>query len=98
MSRRVLVSYKVKAERVSEHEELVRAVFAELTATAPAGIRYGAFKRPDGVSFVHFALVDAEQNPLDSIAAFKAFGARIKERCEEPPVVTELSEIGAFGL
>jgi hypothetical protein len=98
MARQVIVQYKVKAERLEEHEALVRAVFAELAEKAPEGIRYGAFKRPDGVSFVHVALVSAEQNPLETIAAFKKFGERIKERCEEPPQVVELTPVGRFGL
>src|SRR5258708_1137433 len=46
--------------------------------------RYSAFKESDGVSFVHVAFVSAEKNPLDGIAAFKAFTAGIKERCEAP--------------
>jgi hypothetical protein len=96
--RRVLVSYKVKRERVEEHERLVRAVFAELGQAAPPGIRYGAFKHPDGVSFVHIAFVEAAANPLDAIAAFAAFTAKIRERCDEPPQVTELTEVGAYGL
>ena len=96
--RRVIVRYKVKPERVAEHEGLIRGVFDELAKTAPAGIRYGAFKQPDGVSFVHVAFVAAEKNPLDAIVAFKEFSARIKERCDEPPVVVDLAEIGTFGL
>lgn len=98
MARQVMVRYKVKSDRVGEHEALIRDVFIELTKTAPAGIRYGAFRQTDGVSFVHIALIAAEKNPLDAIAAFKAFGERIKERCDELPVVTELTSIGAFGL
>ncbi|HEX4337318.1 MAG TPA: hypothetical protein VH062_15485 [Polyangiaceae bacterium] len=98
MARQVLVQYKVKADRVEEHEALIRNVFAELAATKPEGIRYGAFKRADGVSFVHVALVTADQNPLDAIKAFKAFGERIKERCDEPPEVADLKPIGVFEL
>lgn len=96
--RRLMVSYKVKPDRVAEHEALIRAVFGELASTAPAGIHYGAFKQPDGVSFVHIAFVSAEKNPLDAIAAFKAFTAQIKDRCDVPPAAVELSEIGAFEL
>ena len=97
-TRRVMVRYTVKPERVEEHEALIRAVFHELAEKAPAGIRYGAFKQPDGVSFVHVAFISAEKNPLDAIAAFKAFTARIRERCDDPPSTVELSEIGSFGF
>lgn len=96
--RRVMVSYKVKAERVEEHESLIRAVFDELRKSAPPGIRYGAFRQPDGLSFVHVAFVEAEKNPLLALAAFQAFTDRIKERCDSPPVTVDLTEIGAFGL
>jgi hypothetical protein len=98
MARKVVVQYKVKADRVSEHEGLIRDVFAELTRAAPAGIRYGAFKRADGVSFVHLAFISAEKNPLDSMPAFRKFSQGIKERCDVPPEVTDLTEVGAFGL
>ncbi len=98
MARQVLVRYKVKADRVVEHEALIRAVFAELVEASPSGIRYGAFKREDGLSFVHVAFIAAETNPLNTMASFKAFGERIKDRCDEPPEVVELKEIGAFGL
>jgi hypothetical protein len=93
-----MVSYKVKPERVAEHEGLVRAVFDALAASKPAGLRYGAFKRPDGVSFVHVAFVEAEKNPLDSLAEFKAFTAQIKDRIEEPPVTVELSAVATYGF
>lgn len=96
--RRVIVRYKVKPDRVEEHEGLIRAVFDELAKTAPPGIRYGAFKQPDGVSFVHIAFVEAEKNPLDAIAAFKAFGEKLKERCDEAPAVVDLKAVGAYGF
>ena len=70
----VMVRYKVKADRIEEHEGLIRKVFAELAESAPPGIRYGAFKLADGVSFVHIALITADKNPLDTLPAFKAFG------------------------
>src|SRR4051812_18290441 len=98
MARHVMVQYKVKADRIDEHEALIRDVFSELERTAPEGIRYGAFKRADGRRFVHFAFVAADKNPLDAIVAFKAFGERIKERCDELPEVIDLTEIGSFGL
>src|SRR5690349_3609895 len=98
MARRVLVRYQVKPERIAEHEALIRDVMAELASTTPPGIRYGAFKQPDGVSFVHLALIDADKSPLDSSPAFQAFTERIKERIVAPPDVVELTTIGAFGF
>jgi hypothetical protein len=93
-----MVRYRVKPERVAEHEALIRAVFDELARTDPPGLRYGAYKQADGVSFVHVAFVAGEKNPLDDCAAFKAFTANIRERCDELPVNVGLEEIGTFGL
>jgi hypothetical protein len=96
--RNVIVRYKVKRERVEEHEALLRAVFDELAKTAPPGIRYGAFKQPDGQTFVHIAFISAATNPLETIGAFKTFTADIRERCEVPPETTVLTEVGSYGI
>ena len=53
-------------------------------------------KLDDGVSFVHVASTEPGNNPLADVAAFQAFQADIGERCDEPPVVTELHEVGSF--
>jgi len=98
MARKVVVQYKVKADRLEEHEALIRDVFSELARTAPDGVRYSAFKRPDGLSFVHIAFISAERNPLDSLPAFQRFAERIKERCDLPPEVADLTEVGSFGF
>jgi hypothetical protein len=95
--KRVIVQYKVKSDRVAENEQLVRDVYDELARTQPAGLRYGTFKLPDGVSFVHFA-VHGDENPLQQIAAFQRFQEGIRDRCDEPPAVSQLEEIGSFRL
>jgi hypothetical protein len=94
--RRVMVRYKVKPERVQENEQLVREVYEELGRTRPEGFRYGTFKLEDGVSFVHLAVQDGDHNPLSEIAAFQRFQADIRGRCDEPPVVATLEEIGSY--
>jgi hypothetical protein len=96
--RSVIVRYKVKKDRLEEHVSLVRAVFDELAKSAPPGIRYAAFQQPDRVSFVHVAFIDARKNPLDAIAAFGAFTAKIRDRCEEMPEAIDLTPVGAFGF
>jgi hypothetical protein len=96
--RQVVVRYRVKKERVAEHEKLIGDVFEELRATDTKGIRYGAFRLPDGVSFMHVALIEGSQNPLDGIAAFKAFTKGIEERCDELPQAVALTPVGLYGL
>src|SRR5262249_60250456 len=96
---RVMVQYTVKPERAEENEDLVRAGYDELHETRPNGLRYATFKLDDGVSFVHLAEHDEEgPNQLTPLASFKRFQEGIAERCDEPPVVSEVSTIGAYRL
>jgi len=96
--RQVMVRYTVKVDRVEENEALVRAVYDELHRTAPAGLRYATFRLADGVSFMHLAVTETDdgRNPLLDLEAFARFQQAIGERCEQPPVVTELHEIGSY--
>jgi hypothetical protein len=95
---RVMVRYRVKPDRAAENVELVRAVYAELHSTRPAGLRYGTLRLEDGVSLVHFAETEDESDPLASTEAFQQFQDGIRERCEEAPVVSEVELIGSYGL
>jgi hypothetical protein len=96
--KRVMVRYKVKADRAGENQVLIETVFEELKDQRTSGLRYASFKLDDGVSFVHIASIETadDDNPLSRSAAFKAFQAEIKDRCVEPPVATELREIGSY--
>ena len=91
-----MVRYKVLPDRAGENETLVKAVYEQLARERPEGLHYATFKLPDGVTFIHPADTDGG-NPLTELAAFKAFQAGVRERCDEPPVVSELSEVGSFG-
>jgi hypothetical protein len=93
-----MVRYRCKPEQVAHNEELVRAVYAELHRREPAGLRYATFRLDDGVSFVHIAEIDGEDNPLAEIDAFAQFTAHIEERCDEPPHAAAIHEIGSFHL
>jgi hypothetical protein len=93
-----MVRYKVKPDQVARNEELVRAVYEELHHSRPDGIRYATFRLEDGVTFVHVAQIEVPENPLDELETFQEFGRDIRARCDEPPVVTDLHEIGAFRL
>jgi hypothetical protein len=96
--RNVIVRYRISPARVEENEELVRAVYAELREASPPGLRYATFLLSDGVSFVHVASHDddAGPNPLPDLPAFQRFQQELGERCDEPPVVTEMRQIGAY--
>jgi hypothetical protein len=91
-----MVRYRVKPDEAERNEQLVRAVYEELHRADPAGFRYATFRLDDGVSFVHIAEQEAEENPLAEIEAFKEFQKGIADRCDEPPVVTQLTEVGSF--
>jgi hypothetical protein len=68
-----VIRYKTKPECADENERLIREVFEELAVQQPKGLRYAAFRLDDGVSFLHVALLDREENPLTTSAAFGKF-------------------------
>ena len=94
-----MVRYKVQAGRAEENAALVRAVYAELAVNQPDGLHYATFRLPDGVSFLHLVVeTDEPGRILGTIDAFRAFTADIESRCDEPPVVTEVTLVGSFGI
>jgi hypothetical protein len=98
MSVAKVVRYTTKPEDADENERLIRKVFAELAEHDPGGIRYAAFRLEDGVSFVHVAIVAAEQNPLASTAAFGQFPSGLGERLAQGPVATDATVVGSYRL
>ena len=98
--KRVLVQYKVKAEKANENINFIKNVFKELKEKSPDGLKYASFHQPDGLSFVHIASIETEDgtNPLSESVAFKEFQKEIKERCEVPPAAVDLHEIGSYNF
>jgi hypothetical protein len=94
-----MIRYKVRPDRADENESLVKAVYEQLARERPEGLHYATFKLPDGVSFMHVVFeTDQPGRILNEVAAFKAFTADIEDRSEEPPVATELTLIGSYGV
>ncbi len=93
-----VVRYRTKPERAEENASLVRDVYAELADQQPAGLRYITFRLDDGVSFVHVAMLDDEENPLTKSPAFAKFQAGIRERCVEGPAAADASVVGAYRI
>ena len=95
MTRTVVVRYRTRPDAADENEQLISAVFEELAAAQPGGIRYFAV-RVDEATFVHTAVIDSDTNPLDDLPAFKAFTSGIAGRCEEPPAPASGRLVGSY--
>lgn len=94
-----IVRYKLKPGRVEENEQLVKAVFRELHKESPEGFNYATFKMEDGLSFTHIVVNEnSGSTPLTSLPAFKKFQEGIKDRCDELPLVSHVTEIGSYGF
>ena len=93
-----VIRYRTKPEQADENERLIREVFAELASKDPEGLHYATFRLDDGVSFVHVAVLDGDENPLASSPAFAAFQAGVADRCAEGPVPADATAIGNFHL
>jgi hypothetical protein len=93
-----VIQYKTKPESAAENERLIREVFAELAKQNPEGLRYAAFRFDDGVSFLHVAMLDGDENPLPRSAAFAEFQSGINERCAEGPAPSDATVIGSYRL
>lgn len=96
----LMVRYRVKADRAEENVAAVLAVFAELERQRPRGLRYATFRLPDGLSFLHLARIETADgtNPLLALEAFQRFAASVRDRCDEPPVSTPLTELASYRL
>ena len=73
-----------EAQGADANAALVEAVFAELNAKRPDGVRYMTL-RLEGDMFVHLVESDAVDgpSPLQQLDAFLAFQCGIRERCVE---------------
>jgi hypothetical protein len=95
MTRAVVVRYRTRPDAADDNERLIKAVFEELAAVQPGGIRYFTF-RADETTFVHTAIFDSDANPLEDLPAFQAFTSGLADRCEEPPAPTAGRLVGSY--
>ena len=93
-----VIRYRTKPESADENERLIRGVFAELARQNPEGLRYAAFRHDDGVSFLHVAVLDGDENPLTTSAAFGEFQSGIQDRCAEGPIPADATVVGSYRL
>ena len=97
--KRTLIRYKTKPETTELNAALISAVFAELQAAKPAGLRYLSLRLDDD-SFVHVVETEADDgaSALPGLAAFKAFQSGIRHRCAEPPVARSVAIVGNYRM
>ena len=93
-----MVRYRVHPDRVAENVGLVRGVYEALAQVRPAGLRYATYRLADGVTFLHLMSAETPEanEALRQLAAFKAFTAGVKERCDLPPATEEVTEVGRY--
>src|SRR5215475_15645469 len=97
--RRTLIRYKTKPEASDRNAELISAVFAELKAAKPDGVRYLSLRLDDD-TFIHLveAAADDGSSPIPKLAAFQAFQSGIRGRCAEPPVSRGVTVVGNYRM
>jgi hypothetical protein len=92
-----LIRYRTHADRADDNTRLIEAVFAELSAAQPDGVRYTVACAPDA-TFYHLVRTDGDDitKLIPSLAAFKELQANIRERCVEPPQPIQVTIIGDY--
>jgi len=93
---RVMVRYRIKPEHVQQNLDALSAVYEELESIRPDWLSYSTYQLEDTVSFVALVVVD-DPGRLGAFPAFRAYRSSLEQRCDEPPVTTEVRQVGAFG-
>lgn len=86
-----MISYRVRADRVTEHRRLLADVFAELDALQPDGLRYAVRVLDDGYSYVDIVEGPDIPTALAALPAFQQYRAKLEERCETPISMSEVT-------
>jgi hypothetical protein len=97
--KRTVIRYRTKPDMADRNAELVAAVFAELKAAQPEGLRYLSLRLEDD-TFIHVVETAADDgaSPLPKLSAFAAFQNGIRERCAELPVPKAATIVGNYRM
>jgi hypothetical protein len=96
--KRTVIRYRTKPDMAERNAELVAAVFAELKAARPEGLRYMSLRLEDD-TFIHVVeMADGGASPLPKLPAFAAFQNGIRERCAEPPLPKGATVVGNYRM
>jgi hypothetical protein len=92
----VLIRYRVKRDHLEQNLQLLHAVYEELDKAQPSGLRWVTYQLEDEVSFIDIVGGDGDPSDLAHLPAFQHFRSTLDGRCDEPPTMTEVREIGSF--
>ena len=96
--KRTLIRYKTKPEMADTNAALIAAVFAELKAERPEGMRYLSLRLEDD-TFIHLVETEADAaSAIPALAAFRLFQSGIRERCIEPPEAGSAIIVGNYRM
>lgn len=92
----VMVQSKLKPDEVAGTLESLDAVYEELEAARPVGLRYTTYQLDDGVTFV--AIVEFADGPevLQGLPAFQRYRESLDDKCDQAPVMSFLHEVGSY--
>jgi hypothetical protein len=91
-----VIRYQVKPDQADDNQRLVEAVFRELHAASPDGLRYLSMRLDDG-TFIH--VVDtAESGKTIGVPAFAAFQKELADRCLVKPLSCAATLVGNYRL
>jgi hypothetical protein len=69
-----------------------------LATAKPDGLHYAAFRLADGLSFLHVAALDGDDNPLTASAAFAEFQSGIGARIADGPIQSDAAVVGSYRM
>jgi len=94
----VRVIYEVRPEYAEQNKANVEAVMSDLRSINNPGVKYATYVQEDGVTFMHFAQFQSEEDNqvLNDLDSFKKFRLELKEsQPVQPPSATPLSLVAA---
>jgi hypothetical protein len=95
--RQLLVRYTIKPGHVQENTRHIEALFDELKAKAPDGVRYVCFLTEDG-TYVHFLEVEDGALSVSDLDAFGPYQEKLEERLVAPAIPGPAKVVGNYRM
>lgn len=93
----VLIQCRVKPDQLDRNLHLLRAVHDELDTVQPPGLHWTTYQLDDKLTFLDIVGGTAPPEELSTLPAFQHFRSTLDDRCDEPPVMSEVHTVGSYG-